>query len=83
MRKDYQKFICDHCGRTFVRNKDGIEHNINELKIFAITDKNDVTKEYCNEECMLKALPDIMIKDETLGRRIDLRLESYKYEYEY
>ena len=83
MRKDYQKFICDCCGRIFIANRDSVEYNHNELKIFAVTDINDTTKEFCSEECMLKTLPDIMIKDKTLGRRVDLRLESYKYEYEY
>lgn len=83
MRKDYQKFICDHCGRTFIRDTEDVEYNSGELKIFAVTDMNDETKEFCSEECMLKGLQDIMIKDKTLGRRVDLRLESYKYEYEY
>ena len=83
MRKDYQKFICDCCGRTFRADRDDVEYNSSELKIFAVTDMNDETKEYCSEECMLKGLQDIMIKDKTLDRRVDLRLESYKYEYEY
>lgn len=83
MRKDYQKFICDFCGHTFIRDTEDVEDNHNELKIFAVTDMNDETKEYCSEECMLKGLQDTMIKDKTLGRRVDLRLESYKYEYEY
>lgn len=83
MRKDYQKFICDFCGRTFIRDTEDVEDNHNELKVFAVTDMNDETKEFCSEECMLKELPAIMIKDKTLGRRTDLRLESYKYEYEY
>lgn len=83
MRKYYQKFICECCGRTFIANRDDAEYNVNELEIFDVTDINDETKEFCSEECMLKALPDIMIKDKTLGRRTDLRLESFKYEYEY
>jgi hypothetical protein len=83
MRKDYQKFICDFCGRTLVADRYDVEYNVNKLEVFDVTDTNDETKEYCSEECMLKGLQDIMTKDKTLGRRIDLRLESYKYEYEY
>lgn len=83
MRKDYQKFICEHCGRTFIRNKDDVECNRNETAVFDITDAFDTTKEFCSEECMLKGLQDIMIKNKTLGRCIDLRIDSYKYEYEY
>jgi hypothetical protein len=52
MRKDYQKFICDFCGRTFIRDTDDIEYDSSELKIFAVTDTYDETKEYCSEECM-------------------------------
>lgn len=59
------------------------EENNNELKVFDVTDTNDETKEFCSEECMLKGLRDIMVKDKTLGRCTDLRLESYKYEYEH
>lgn len=83
MRKDYQKFICDCCGRTLVADRSDFEYNVNKLEVFDVDDANDETKEYCSEECMLKGLQDIMIKDKTLGRRVDLRLESYKYEYEY
>lgn len=83
MRKDYQKFICDCCGRTLVADRYDVEYNVNKLEVFDVTDRNDETKEFCSEECMLKGLQDIMIKDKTLGRRTDLRLESYKYEYEY
>lgn len=83
MRKEYQKFICDCCGRIFVSNRYDVECNHNETVVFDITDKLDTTKEFCSEECMMKGLQDIMIKDKALGRRIDLRIESYKYEYEY
>ena len=83
MRKDYQKFICDCCGRTLVADRHDVEYNVNELEVFDVTDRNDETKEFCSESCMLKGLQDIMIKDKALGRRTDLRLESYKYEYEY
>lgn len=83
MRKDYQKFICEYCGRTFITNRDDIDYNHNELEVFDVTDMNDETKEFCSEECMLKGLQNIMIKNKTLGRRIDLKIESYKYGYEY
>lgn len=83
MRKDYEKFICDCCGRTFIRDKDDVEDNHNELKVFDVTNINDETKEYCSEECMLKGLQDIMIKNKTLGRSVDFRIEPYKYHYEH
>ena len=83
MRKEYQKFICDCCGRIFVANRYDVEYNHNELEAFDVTDMNDATKEFCSLSCILKGLQDIMIEDKALGRRIDLRIESYKYEYEY
>lgn len=83
MRKDYQKFICEHCGRTFITNIDDSEYNCNELEAFDVTDEFDSTKEFCSEECMMKGLQFVIIKNKSLGRRIDLRIESYKYEYEY
>jgi hypothetical protein len=45
MRKDYQEFICDYCGRTFIRDTDDIEYDSSELKIFAVTDMYDETKD--------------------------------------
>ena len=83
MRKDYQKFICDSCGRTFIINHDDTECNNNELEIFDVTDKYNTTKEFCSKECMFKGLQDIMVKNWSLGRKIDLRMESYRHEYEY
>lgn len=83
MRKDYQKFICDHCGRTFIMNRDDVECNPNELEIFDVTDRYDTTKEFCSAECALNALSDFIVTSKALGRRVGIKIESYKYEYEH
>lgn len=84
MRLDKQIFICDHCKKRVVRNKDDIDLNTKTLNVFEVESHcaQIETEEFCSEECMINRLPELILKCRCIGARPKFIITNYNYEYE-
>lgn len=84
MRLDKQAFICDCCKKRVVRNMDDTDYNTKTLNVFEVEQNcNNVDiMEFCSEECMIKSLPELILKCQVIGARPEFTIANYDYEYE-
>lgn len=84
MRFDKQIFVCDYCKKKVVRNMDETDYNTKTLNVFEVeqTSNNIDIMEFCSEECMIKSLPELILKCHCIGVRPDFTISNYEYKYE-